>query len=86
MTQNNPGTIEYFMEVEVVFLHSIVCSSHVVKNRAKLTLNPFLVAIDLLVKTEEKLTVSHHPRSYALRILLGCVGGRVMVAESSLVE
>src|SRR3954470_4920053 len=41
-------------------------------------LDPFMIAIDLLMKTEEKLTISHHPGCCALRILLGCVGGRVM--------
>ena len=37
-----------------------------------------MIAINLLVKTEEKFMVSHHPGCCALRILLGCVGGRVM--------
>ena len=37
-----------------------------------------MVAIDLLVKTEEKLTISHHPWSCALRILLRSIGGRAM--------
>ena len=41
-------------------------------------LNPFVVVIDLLVKTEEKLMISHHPWSCALRILLRSIGGRVM--------
>ena len=37
-----------------------------------------MIVINLLMKTEEKLTISHHPGSCALRILLGCVGGRIM--------
>ena len=37
-----------------------------------------MVAINLLVKIEEKLMISHHPGSCALRIFLGSVGGRVM--------
>ena len=41
-------------------------------------LDPFVIVINLLMKTEEKLTVRHHPGSCALRIWLGCVGGRVM--------
>ena len=76
--QYSTGAIKHFMEVVVVFLHCIVCRSHVVKNRTKLTLDPFVIAINLLVKTEEKLTVSHHPGSCALSIWLGGVGGRVM--------
>ena len=37
-----------------------------------------MVAIDLLMKTEEKLTISHHPWSCALRIFVGSIGGKVM--------
>ena len=37
-----------------------------------------MIVISLLVKTEEKLTVSHYPGCCALRILLGCVCARVM--------
>ena len=43
-----------------------------------MTLNPFIVSIHLLVKTKQKLTVSHHTRISGLRSRLGCIGSRVM--------
>src|SRR6266536_6381699 len=55
-----------------------MCSSQVMKNSTKLTLDPFVVVIDLLMKTEEKLTISHHPWSSGLRILLRSICGRIM--------
>ena len=71
------------MEVVMVFLHYIVCGSHVVKKGTKLTLNPFVISIHLLVKTKQKFTVSHHARSSGLRSGLGCIGrvmcGRVII-------
>ena len=46
-------------------------------------LDPFVIAINLLMKTEEKLTISHHTRSSGLRSRLGCIGrvmcGRVII-------
>ena len=44
----------------------------------KLTLDPFVVAIDLLMKTEEKLTINHHPWSCCLRTLLWSICGNIM--------
>ena len=37
-----------------------------------------MVSIHLLVKTKQKLMVSHHTRSSGLRSRLGCIGSRVM--------
>ena len=37
-----------------------------------------MVSIHLLVKTKQKLTVSHHMTRSGLRSRLGCIGSRVM--------
>ena len=66
------------MQVVVILLHSILSDYHVLKNSTKLTFDPLVVAINLLMKTEEKLMIGHHPGSSGLRILLGSICGRVM--------
>ena len=66
------------MEVVMVFLHCIMCRSHVVKKITKLALNPFVVLIHFLVKTKKQLMASHHTRRSVLRIWLGCICSRIM--------
>ena len=68
--QNSPSVVKDFMQVIVVLLHSILSDFHVLKNSTKLTLNPLVISINFLVKTEEKLTISHNTGSSGLRIFL----------------
>ena len=66
----NLGAIKHFMQIVVVLLHNILSDCHDLKHSTKLTLDPFVVAIDLLMKTEEKLMITHQPWSSGLRKFL----------------
>ena len=70
MRQYNPGAIEDLMQIVVILLHNVLNNDHVLKKSTKLTLDPLVISINFLMKTEEKFTITHYTRSSGLRILL----------------
>ena len=53
MSQCGPVAIKNLMKIVVIFLHSILSLIEGFHNGAELTFDPFVNAIDLLMKTEE---------------------------------
>ena len=67
MSQCGPGAIKNLMKIMMIKLHDILGLSEGFHNGAKLAFDPLVIAIHLLVKTEEELSCIHHARRNGAR-------------------